>query len=183
MSISSACGTALPAPDDPGRRWWRACWRPARWCWWPAPPRPQPARRSGDPGSPLAAAGTPAENALPGDPRWRITIPVISTARGFHRPDRRAARHLVPAVRVDHGAQLPGSRVPDGLVRRRPGPPGADLTGYARPLPAEGEDRPAGIDGGRALAPSLTVPTQAGRLVRICCGWTPRRGCRATCRW
>ena len=38
----------------------------------PAPPPPPP-RASRAPAP--AAAGTPAENALPGDPRWRITHP------------------------------------------------------------------------------------------------------------
>ena len=134
---------------------------------------PPPAHHAAKPAHPQAASTAQklaaaenirAQNALAGDPGWQITHPghLYQLEGSPTRPTCRPG--LVPAVRVDHGAELPGPRVPDGLVRRRPGPPGMDLGGDTGPLPGGGEDRPAGVDGGRALG---TEPDRADD------GWPP----------
>ena len=178
MSRSSACEPALPAPDDPGPRWWRHCWRPrAGGCGLTAAP---PARHAARPAAPAGKPGSPpgrdsGRERAARVPRWRITHPVISTARDFRRPGRRLLRHLVPALRVDHGAQLPVRAFRMGWYGRVLAP-WCGPRQRRRAVTSRGEDRPAGLDGGGGLSAEPDLPTTGCRPVRTCSGWTPRRG-------
>ena len=126
-----------------------------------------PARHAAAPRAPRAAAPTviPAENARPGDPNWRITHPGhLYQLEGFTDrtdvPPGTSFRLFVSTT----APQLPGPRVPDGLVRRRPGRPGVDLAGHAGPLPTGARIVQPGSMAVAPWAPSLTVPTA---------GWPP----------
>ena len=83
IGTSSRCQPA-PAPDGgPGSSSWRpACWPPGAsrgglHRYTPGPASLPPRRRRGRPGPAPAAPRrlAPSENALPGDPSWRITHP------------------------------------------------------------------------------------------------------------
>ena len=72
--------------------------------------------------------------------------------RGIRGPAERPARAGLPAVRVDHGAVVPGRRVPVRLVLRSPGPPGLGVGPGPRAAPDGGAHRGGHPHGHRPVA-------------------------------
>ena len=103
---------------------------------------------------------------------------------GIRRAGQRAAGRADHAVRVDHRPLVPGEGVPDGLVRRRPGPGWsggqATVPGHRQRKPdPDPPDQHGGSGTGALRSPS---PPTTGRRAATCSGWTPSRGRSATCR-